>query len=600
MSTIPKYRKRKRKDDSNEIDPLFLNTKGSFLTKTEFTQQNGEEKEKKEKQKNESVLSKESIEQAFKELAKQTQLQKPSENELKALWREAARIWKDRVWKDWYEDKSGCHVCQGVAKYCVEKEEIKKLPLSSKERQKKVEYHQNCKICMTNDAFVCDMDNVYAIAYKHADQKSYHVCLPLICASRKDSTLHHQQLYVIDYLYICKKTGLYHACTPEHCHAPQIKDRSGRNLVCSISGQNVSHELMTEEQGNNNNDNATKWTSQNLRRGIENVLKSKPTKYQVTANTVSQMDVETVLSNCINQEFGTMQFKKKKCQDSANKSRGGGTISWNHHAHASASKEDYFKTAIQKCSLIFSEKRLSSHDRKKAKMDAELQKDLEKCCSAAYQNRRLPSTQQLHIMVDIYRKKNYLAPDMKVLAQADNRRLLISHYARQCVIFWHIVHTYTNVRELVFFTFPDFVDSTLSILEEGLGVSIVDYDYPLTLIKKDKLLNILSLEQQNNDNWSSSEENEEDALLDLIQGRKRHKSDNNTTTISRRSCKKERRGNRTYIKNYIQQAILETIRKRVIHPDVFYLENYQYEDLPETTFQKNAQERGANAGGESR
>lgn len=577
-SSIPiLVKKRKRQEEEAFIDSSFsINTRGSFIITPPAPAPI--------RQQQQQLASKEDIDSAFKEMEKlksasSIKTAMDSRAELEAVWNEIARIWKERIWTFWYYDANKKHECSGVPIFCQELDEIRKMPYHT--RDKRLERHESCTLCAESAQKTCEMDLVNATAFKTEEGGAYHVCVENHCASLDDHSLHHTQLYVVDYLYICKKTGIHHACHEKYCMARKVKDRKGRALICSVSGRSSS-DLFLEQPLE-----ISTFARENARRGIENPLKEGFSKKH--ESSFSSMGVESLVANCTNPDFANSEWKKKK--------------SFSFSSAASLSpKDDCFRMALQRCSQVFSEKHLDSYDNNKARMDAELLKDLEKSCANAQQNRKLPNTQHLRMMVDIYRKKNYLPPDMKLLAQEENRRLLITHYARQCVVFWHIIHTKTKVKEHAYFSFSDFIDSALSIFEEGLDVSTADYDYGMTLIKKDKLLNILSYDSQgmsrggkqgrgkgkSESGGVGSEENKESSFLDRIQGKQTFGKKGSATTTPPIRAKKDRRNNRTLIKNQIQQAILETIRERVIHPDAFRLENYQYEDIPSSSFGKLA------------
>lgn len=495
-----------------------------------------------------SISSQEAIEQGFAHLEKHIQ-QKNDENqvsgaEIKAYCKEMVRIWKERSYGTWHPEASDVnHKCNTLPPRCQDYETIQKMAFSN-ERDKAIERHKQCVTCSRMMLSLCSMDKLCATGYKTSDG-SFHVCMKNKCFSETtDARLHHQKREYIDYLYVCEQTGKEHICE-KYCDVEKIAQKSNHfSKVCPISGLHFGHEIV---------DNGTMKSRVRHRYFIENPLKESSTKRKEDATVT--MSIDTIIKNCTAPDFDLMKFKKKKTPKYLTKA-------------IRSVKEDALTMALKKCAFIFSEKNLKSYQSSRDKLEQELSSELEKCCTTAHQNRRLPNTQQLHAVANVFFKKNYLAPDTDGLAEKHTQELLIHKYAQQCVIFWYIVTTFTDVREKHHVHFNDFIDSALSIFEEGLEVPKEDYDHPVVLIEKDKLLNILSIEQTNS----------RKALL-------RRKSCKNP-------AKKLRKSNETGIKNAVQSSILEAIRTRQRHPEVFRIDTYTFEDIPSTGFTLSSNRSG--------
>jgi len=274
---ISQVKKRKRIVVEKEEDAIFsmIDQRGSFLPVTEkLVVAPPQPQADAYISATAPTASKEDIDRGFQELDNlKKEKEKTDQKELDALWKEAARIWKERVCTTWYLEPGETHNCSSTPVFCPEREAIRKLPYSSADRQKRTGIHQTCQVCTMATLNTCEMDLIYAVAWKDLTNMCYHVCFPTLCKSQSNLELHCKKIHVIDYLYICRKTGLYHACTTTYCKARQTNRKTGSHgesgIMCPISGRAHTSELLVEESSNN-----VMLAKQRARHGIENVLRS--------------------------------------------------------------------------------------------------------------------------------------------------------------------------------------------------------------------------------------------------------------------------------------------------------------------------------------
>jgi hypothetical protein len=469
-------------------------------------------------------------------------------DKFQAVYAEVKRAWMERVWTRWCENKT--HVCKTALAPCKQRQLTEDRALAPIDRQRMEMEHRNCSTCLFNNSTtICDIDQ-FDVDVFDVDEITFHVCAPSLC-NRDDMNLHRTLWKKIDWLHFCKQTGAMHVCD-RFCNAEKVPDRAMHGMVCSITGlYRIGSGIVTIDQP------AWSKISQSLDPANGGGSRSKK---QSTGRSV-----EEILDACTESDFADTVIKQQRLhRQNGGKRRPGVTSSVSEMSYIPAmtikTKEDALKEAISQLSITFSAQRFESFQTTRILVHSQLENRLIKCCSRALQNHLVPSSAELQLETDAFLKRNFIPPDMRAISEDRGlRRLLIRHYAQRCVVFWHVLCEYTNFREQGSFTFRDFIESALVVFEEGLYVSERDYSFPFTLYQKDALLVIISTSHSN-----------------LHRG-------NHFRLVPHR--------NRTPIKIYIKNALLETIRSSRLNPDMLRLENYNYNDLADHHFEPSMRRR---------
>lgn len=210
---------------------------------------------------------------------------------------------------------------------------------------------------------------------------------------------------------------------------------------------------------------------------------------------------------------------------------------------------------MTKISQLFSPKRFQEADRREEEIENHINNLFTKYVSKNAQWDGVLNTTDLHTITRIYRQKNYRTVDLQHMTDGQRKRI-ITYYANQCLALWSIVRTKTRDGRTCPTNYPwlPFIDSAMSLFEEGFFISPLDHDYKVTIIEKDSFLALLPDDKQF------------------------FKRENPT--------KKSKKNTPTKIKNHIKEAFYDAVNHDGISPESLRPEDVTYDSIPHDIFIK--------------
>jgi hypothetical protein len=548
-------------------------------------------------------------------------------SKLKYIFQEMKTLWNQHMPKTGFGITNE-HVCRSIPRLCSLKSELEKLKNVNRndnirfyEKSKLESEHLDCKVCLYNRTSICQIEQFKVLVYDVSDEH-IHICSPLFCKGAIEDPVLHSKLYKeIDWVYFCHNSGTMHICD-RFCSSVKVTDKESRWL-CSISGRyssknnsddRVTVDIMPWSNKTKLSDDSKKEYDQEDVSSDNNHFFKKRMYHGEKKRIENYRTAEETLNASIQQGFSNSVVQQQIYhQNQGGRKRAGSTfvnstesihLAYNA-SYSIKTKEDAYKEAISQVALLFSPDRLKDNEDKKQSLEKNLIKDLKKDCSKAYQNKKLPIVMDLFLKADIFMKNNYIPPSVRGIAENDEiRKALISFYAKKCVLFWYVLSITTTFRDETSFTFREFVDSALSLFEEGIEIKKTeDYPHPVVIVKSDDLLSIFSSDpnasshktrrngnrggggmNNKNGNKKNEEENEMERIERILNDGIPLKEQSQAELLKPQNAKNHLKTNQTEIKKQIKKCILETVSKRLFPIHLLRMENYDYDSIPDTCF----------------
>ena len=330
----------------------------------------------------------------------------------------------------------------------------------------------------------------------------------------------------------------------------------------------------------------------------------------------SKLSINEVLRMITNPDFVTSYMKQqskhskdggKRLAGSSSKSVYSGLIA----SHTIDSKQSALIAAMTHIAVVFSVQRFEGLKNYETNQMIQLLGELNKICSRAHSEQRMPTTNELILNVETFMKTRYIPPDMTEFKNTPSlREHLILLYAKKCVIFWYILMSRTNFKKMTSVSFRDFVEGALAIFAEGIYLTKGEFLFDFTLIKKDHMLNLLLIDakpilrqQQKLTNGYSALENKKTnhitKLKTVIKTAifNRLKCIDEPTDINESSdlevveeeeTEEEKEKKLEKVKEREQQQQQQQTKLAPIHPESLCVEIEDYEKIQNVFFMQNA------------
>ena len=428
---------------------------------------------------------------------------------------EIVRKWKT-VNKDWMLYENVPHDCDTTDLY-----KSKTNTITNNKRKD--------ELSSTIIATGCSIVRVVCTVWKKksTEGEELHLCYPDWCNYFTESdeiskAMHYCKVETISNVYICSKTGKHHFCFPFCKKDDQIINSDG-TYVCKYSNNSQGEMQMIDKF----------WSKQ-----IKNVNKT---------NVMNQLNSRTRNSN--GEEFDDIETIVRKCnlanlEDIMKKKK-----------NLTSPKNAYLAEAIIRLSRLFCKERFV----RDKEIDENAKTDMI-ALFKKYVNKRNTTGEALYsrdlfTITLAHRRRKSHNVDMTNLTDAQIINIILL-YARKCLELWVVIRTKTpkGIKKPALFPWSEFIESALSVFENGYDISQYDYRYRYTLIEQDSWLPLLP--------------------------------HNSPYIKEKANNKKSKKNNTTKIMNNIYTALTNAIVKHHVQPEELTLSSVDLDRISPETFIK--------------
>jgi ribosomal protein S10 len=196
----------------------------------------------------------------------------------------------------------------------------------------------------------------------------------------------------------------------------------------------------------------------------------------------------------------------------------------------------------------------------------------------------VPSIPDMMERVNIIRAKSFTTVNMTRL-EDEQRAFLIEFYAKRCLALWYIIKTKTELGKTnpKAFPWPEFVNSAMDVLQDGLVVSDFKRGTYVVLINPDPFLKLLPSDRES----PFLEQKRKQSRKVNNSKKKKSSNDSINNVMSNNKFKKAPRTkklDRTNIKTNINIAMHQAIVLYGVHPEELRTENVNFETMDNKEF----------------